>query len=73
MYVRNLAFCERRDAPTSARTLLGQQMDRLGITLPAMLRLRWIIDAEPATPAPRTDPGDVVDIRSRMRDAGGVS
>lgn len=66
IYVRTLATAEHRDAPTPMRTLLRQQMDSLGISLPAMLRLRWIIDAEPVAQERRLSP--VADIRSRLHD-----
>jgi hypothetical protein len=68
VYVRTLAMAERRNAPTPMRTLLRQQMDSLGISLPAMLRLRWLIDAEPTVRAVPSAPP--VDIRDRLRGAG---
>jgi hypothetical protein len=66
VFVRTLAAAEHRNAPVPMRTLLRQQMDSLGISLPAMLRLRWIIDTEPVQAAPRLSP--VADIRSRLYD-----
>ena len=74
IYVRTRIAAEKPDATAALRTLLRQQQDSLGLTLIAMMRLRWIIDQEPESVAPRapSEPGDVVDIRSRMRDAGGA-
>ena len=69
VFVRTLALAERPKAPVASRTLLRQQMESLGITFPAMLRLRWLIDAEtPAQAAPRLVP--MADIRSRLGETG---
>lgn len=71
LYVRSLAFAERPQAPVSSRVLVRQQQEALGLSLPGLARLRWRI-AEPAAPAvsrPAAEPGEVVDIRSRMREA----
>lgn len=70
IYVRTLALAERQDAPVNARTLLKQQMEALGVSIPGMLRLRWIIGDAPVNarrPQAAAEPGAVVDIRDRFR------
>jgi hypothetical protein len=58
VYVRTLVAAEAHDAGASTRTLLRQQMDSLGLTVPGLARNRWIIDGaadEPAAPPVVTD------------------
>jgi hypothetical protein len=43
LYVRTLKDAERPKAPVSVRTLVKQQQEALGISLPGLLRNRWII------------------------------
>lgn len=43
MYVRTLVKAEKHDAPVNARTLLRQQQEALGLSMPGMLRNRWRI------------------------------
>ncbi len=43
MYIRTLVAAESRDATTACRTLLRQQMEALGISVPGLLRNRWRI------------------------------
>lgn len=43
LYVRSLAFAERPSAPVSARVLVRQQQEALGLSLPGLARLRWRI------------------------------
>ena len=43
MYVRTVALAERRDAPVNARTLVRQQQEALGLSMPGLLRNRWRI------------------------------
>jgi hypothetical protein len=43
LYVRSLVEAERPLATTASRTLVRQQMDSLGLTLPGLLRNRWVI------------------------------
>lgn len=70
LYVRSLANAERPKAPTSARTLVRQQQEALGISLPGLTRLRWkVATAAPVADA-QAEPAAVVDIRSRMRAIG---
>jgi hypothetical protein len=50
MYCRALAEAERIGASVAARTLVRQQQEALGISLPGLARNRWKIESEP-TPA----------------------
>jgi len=51
MYVRSLADAEKPDASVSARTLVKQLQESLGLSLPGLHRLRWRIgDVEASTP-----------------------
>ena len=43
LYVRSLVAAERLDAPTNLRTLVKQQQEALGISLPGLARNRWKI------------------------------
>lgn len=43
MYVRTLKAAEKEDASTATRTLLKQQQEALGLSLPGLARLRWRI------------------------------
>lgn len=43
LYVRSLRDAERPKAPVSMRTLVKQQQEALGISLPGLARNRWII------------------------------
>lgn len=50
IYVRSLAIAEHPKAPTIARTLVRQQQEALGLSLPGMHRLRWRIGEAEAKP-----------------------
>lgn len=66
MYVRSLATAEKREATVAARTLVRQQQEALGLSLPGLARNRWKIGPgdQPATaPAPA--------IRSRLKVVAG--
>lgn len=57
MYVRSLVAAELPNAVVAARTLVRQQQEALGLSMPGLLRLRWRIaeveqPAEPSS-APR--------------------
>jgi hypothetical protein len=56
VYVRSLALAEDQRAPVNARTLVRQQMEALGISVPGLQRNRWRIKAaaEPQTEQRRT-------------------
>lgn len=53
MYVRSLVAAELPNAVVAARTLVRQQQEALGLSMPGLLRLRWRIE-EPET-APTAD------------------
>lgn len=63
LYVRSLVTAEAHNAPTNTRTLVRQQMEALGISVPGMLRNRWRIEeVEPEA----EETGDEDDPRSRL-------
>jgi len=51
LYVRSLAEAERPRASVAARTLVRQQQEALGLSLPGLARNHWIIDL-PASSRP---------------------
>lgn len=58
LYVRTLKDAERPKAPVSVRTLVKQQQEALGISLPGLLRNRWIIaNTAEASPRPQVVAG----------------
>lgn len=46
MFVRSLKDAERAKAAVAMRTLVRQQMDALGLTVPGLRANRWTIDGE---------------------------
>jgi len=68
MYVRTLRQAESARASVAMRTLLRQQQEALGLSLPGLARNRWIIatTAAPATPAATGTDGRP-SIRERMK------
>ncbi len=70
LHARALAVAEKPKAPIAAFTLVRQQMEALGLTLPGMSRLRWKIVAVPALSAvPDEKPAaTVTPIRKSARD-----
>jgi hypothetical protein len=44
MYVRSFASAEQMNATVAARTLVRQQQEALGISLPGLLRNKWKIE-----------------------------
>jgi len=44
LYVRSLIAAEKNDAATNARTLVKQQQEALGLSLPGLLRNHWKIE-----------------------------
>jgi hypothetical protein len=72
MYVRTLIRAEKHDAPTNVRTLLRQQEEALGLSMPGLLRNRWKIGEVEAPADPVEDDGE--DPRARLTMvAGGVA
>lgn len=51
MYVRSFASAELMNATVAARTLVRQQQEALGISLPGLLRNRWRIGESGDVPA----------------------
>lgn len=51
LYVRSLVAAESKDAPTIARTLVRQQQEALGLSVPGLHRNRWLIEAVADRPA----------------------
>jgi hypothetical protein len=70
LYVRSLAAAELLDASVAARTLVRQQQEALGLSLPGLARNRWRIEhveepsGQPARPAGRS-------VRERFRVVSG--
>ena len=68
VYIRTLVGAEAHDATASTRTLLRQQMDSLGLTVPGMARNRWIIEgAEAQAPAAPAVTGDAQRASAKAR------
>jgi hypothetical protein len=58
LYVRSVAKAEKSDAPVNLRTLVKQQQEALGISLPGMQRNRWKIGVvKPAAESTSRVPG----------------
>jgi len=54
LYVRSLVAAEAEDASVGSRTLVRQQQEALGLSLPGLARNRWrIASVEPRAAAPR--------------------
>lgn len=76
IYVRTLRQSEQPSSPISMRTLLRQQQEALGVSLPGLARLRWRIEsataaarpAAPGRPSPTQSSGSA---RDRLKVVGG--
>lgn len=55
-YVRTLALFERPKSPIALGTLLKQQQENLGLSLPGLSRRGWVIDSD--SPAPKVTKAD---------------
>lgn len=58
IYVRTLVAAESHTAPLGARTLLRQQQEALGLSVPGLARHRWRLDTT-TDPAPTSTPARV--------------
>ena len=72
MFVRSVRLAEKPDAPTAARTLVRQQMDSLGISVPGMDRLGWRIAESAAGGGRRRSAGGSARERLAVIDGGGA-
>jgi hypothetical protein len=71
LYVRSLVAAEKLDAPTNLRTLVKQQQEALGISLPGLARNRWRIgDSALKREVAKAGGSNVVSIRDRLKAAG---
>lgn len=66
MYVRTVKDAERAKASVAARTLVRQQQETLGISLPGLHRNRWIIDQD-APAGQRAAAPARSDVRARLK------
>jgi len=72
MYVRTLARAEQPDSPVSLGTLVRQQQEALGLSLPGLARQKWVIDSGPTAPTPKVTPTDARRrARSRLKTIDG--
>lgn len=53
LYVRSLKLAEMPKAPVNSRTLVKQQQEALGISLPGLTRNGWRIDSQPVAAVER--------------------
>ena len=53
LYVRSVADAEKADAAVAARTLVRQQQEALGLSVPGLARNRWRIDEAEERREPR--------------------
>lgn len=67
MYVRTVKDAERPKAAVAARTLVRQQQETLGISLPGLHRNRWLIDAEPTPSRQHSATSSRSDVRARLK------
>lgn len=68
LYVRALAVAEQHGASVAIRTLVKQQQEALGLSLPGLLRLRWVIGgAQKAQAAQKQTGTDGPSMRERLR------
>ena len=73
LYVRSLAAAERVDATVAARTLVRQQQEALGISLPGLARNRWrIAEADAGSEAPTVPAGRSARDRFKVVTGGGA-
>lgn len=69
LFVRTFAGAESQKATAAERTLVRQQMDALGISLPGLLRNRWrIVEVEPVAKPSPTSPAPARRASGNARD-----
>lgn len=56
MYVRSFALAEQLNATVASRTLLRQQQEALGLSIPGLARNKWKIEAEVTAPVAKPAP-----------------
>lgn len=68
LYVRSIVAAEQHDAPTNARTLVKQQQEALGLSVPGLHRNKWRIPSN-AKPAASTTaaPASKSTARTRLK------
>lgn len=66
MYVRTVRDAERLKGSVASRTLVRQQQEALGLSLPGLARLKWLIDADPANVVRQRVPARS-DVRARLK------
>jgi hypothetical protein len=71
LYVRTLRDAEKHDAPVASRTLLRQQMDALGLTVPGLRSNRWVIGSQSDQKVIRPNDPDRTSAKSRLRSIEG--
>lgn len=72
LFVRSFLEATSRSASTPLRTLVRQQMDALGLTVPGLRSLRWLIEPERTSQAEeliatRTDDADLPSAKARLK------
>lgn len=73
MYVRSLKDAEKPRSSVALRTLVRQQQEALGLSLPGLLRNRWIIADVPAPAAGQKRTAPTTSIKERMKVVAGGS
>lgn len=67
LYVRSLIAAEKTDAATNARTLVKQQQEALGLSLPGLLRNHWKIEDSRPTETKQRPAASASQARNRFR------
>jgi hypothetical protein len=68
LYIRRLTEAELPAAATNLGTLVRQMQEGLGLSIPGMLRNRWVIADGTTGPQAKTPtPGNVIPARDRFR------
>ncbi len=71
MFVRTLVAAEHPDATAAMRTLVLRMQEALGLSLPGMVRNKWLI-GEPVPAGPRPPaPASLSSARDRLRGKSG--